>query len=213
MYMYMYICALLLARLVSSRLVLCDSGRMFRVSLLHCLVCLALSLSLCVCCLSVVLSVVSWLVSHLSCSRVLVFVGCCGCLYCLGFLACVSCLCVLTGEEGVFASNASPCVRSQRTRVCQHHAHMFYACGLGAVHTGAFSACHGTHYTAHTHTQHDHPSHSKSHSHNDTHQQPHTQQPTQPAPSFDSTRKNSPGPDTVRIDRKLFLDSMAVLSW
>ena len=44
--------------------------------------------SVCVCCLSVVLSVVSWLWASVSCSCVLVFVGCFGCLHCVGFLAC-----------------------------------------------------------------------------------------------------------------------------
>ena len=65
------------------------------------------------------------------------------------------------------------------------------------------------HHTAHTH--HDH-NHSHSHSHNDTQpqQQPQTTttathndtQPTkQLAAQFASTRENSPGLDTVRIDR------------
>ena len=34
--------------------------------------------------------------------------------------------------EGVYASNASPCVRSKRFRVYRHQAHMFHTCGLGA---------------------------------------------------------------------------------
>ena len=50
------------------------------------------------------------------------------------------------GGEGVYASNASPCVRSKRFRVYRHQAHMFHTSGLGAgthadvlnVHTEAF---------------------------------------------------------------------------
>ena len=49
------------SRLVSSCLVSCDSGRMFRVSLLRCLVCLALSICCVVCCL---LTLCSCLVSR-----------------------------------------------------------------------------------------------------------------------------------------------------
>ena len=59
--------------------------------------------------------------------------------------ACVG-LCVLGGGEGVYASNASPCVRSKRFRVYRQQTHMFHICGLGAsthadvlsVHTEAF---------------------------------------------------------------------------
>ena len=59
--------------------------------------------------------------------------------------ACVG-LCVLGGVKGVYASNASPCVRSKRFRVYRQQAHMFHICGLGAgthadvlnVHTEAF---------------------------------------------------------------------------
>ena len=41
-------------------------------------------------------------------------------------------LCVLGGGERVYASNASPCVRSKRFRVYGQQAHMFHTCGLGA---------------------------------------------------------------------------------
>ena len=78
-------------------------------------------------------------------------------------LLCVAvCGSVVLGErsEGVYASNASPCVRFERT-------HVF------------FSACHTTHRTAHIHHDHSH-SHSDSDSHSDTQRQPtnNTNQPT-----------------------------------
>ena len=70
----MYVYALVLSRLVLTRLVLRDSGRMFRVSLLRCLVCLAWSLFV----LSVVCVVLCLCVSL--CVRVCLFVCVCVCL-------------------------------------------------------------------------------------------------------------------------------------
>ena len=76
----MYVYALVLSRLVLTRLVLRDSGRMFRVSLLRCLVCLAWSLFV----LSVVCVVLCLCVSL--CVRVCLFV----CLFvCVLVWACV----------------------------------------------------------------------------------------------------------------------------
>ena len=72
----MYVYALVLSRLVLFRLVLRDSGRMFRVSLLRCLVCLAWSL--------LVLSVVCVVLRFVR-EFVCVFVCLCVCLFvCLG---------------------------------------------------------------------------------------------------------------------------------
>ena len=78
-----YVYALVLSRLVLFRLVLRDSGRMFRVSLLRCLVCLAWSLFV----LSVVCVVLCFVREFVcACLFVCVFVFVCVCL-------CV-CLCV-----------------------------------------------------------------------------------------------------------------------
>ena len=108
--------------------------------------------------LVVVVAVADVLLLLLMCVRWLYLCGGCGWLlvwfHCLavwlvcsfGFAwACVG-LCVLGGGERVYASNASPCVRSKRFRVYWQHAHMFHTCGLGAgthadvlnVHTEAF---------------------------------------------------------------------------
>ena len=157
---------LVLSCLLLSCLVLRDSGRMFRVSLLRCLVCLARSLFV----LSVV-CVVLCFVCEFVCVRVCfrrrtpqnqqenileaaapATPSVCLCLCSVvwfglfGFAWACAGLCVLGGGEGVYASNASPCVRSKRFRVYRHQAHMFHTCGLGAgthgnvlnVHTEAF---------------------------------------------------------------------------
>ena len=144
--MYMYKCVLVwsrsclvlsrfvLSRPVPSCLVLCDSCRMFRVSLLS-----VSCVRRCVCCLSFVLSVASWLwVSRLSCSRVPVFVGCFGCLsLCCALLWCVA-MCVFC-VRGVRCAVCvvwhaeKPAVCSKRPRVNQHHArHVVTTCGRGA---------------------------------------------------------------------------------
>ena len=101
---------LVLSRLVFSCLVLRASGRMFRVSLLRCLVCLALSLFV----LSVVCVVLCFVCEFVFVLGCLVRFHCLAVwLVCLfGFTwACVG-LCVLGGGEGVYASNAPPCVRA-----------------------------------------------------------------------------------------------------
>ena len=78
----MYVYALVLSRLVLFRLVLRDSGRMFRVSLLRCLVCLAWSLFV----LSVVCVVLCFVREFVcACLFFCVFVFVCVCLFvCLG---------------------------------------------------------------------------------------------------------------------------------
>ena len=93
---------------------------------------------------------------------------------------------------GVYVSNTSPCVRSKRPCVQAARAHVLYMWAwyrytpgrFECTHVG-FSACHGAHHTHHHH------SHSHSHTHNNN----------QLAAQFASTRENSPGLDTVRIDR------------
>ena len=121
-------------------------------------------------------------------------------------------------------SKRPPCVHSKkRHRLYWHHAHMFYTCGRGAgtradvlnVHTRVFQRVTPQHHnttTPHTHTttppQH-HPTppyHHTRHStqHNTT--PPHTHHTkknggVELAAQFASTRENSPGLDTVRIDR------------
>ena len=129
--------------------------------------------------LVVVVAVADVLLLLLMCVRWLYLCGGCGWLlvrfHCLavwlvclfGFAwACVG-LCVLGGGEGVYASNASPCVRSKRFRVYRHQAHMFHTCGLGAgthadvlnVYTGFFftffyrAATHQTHTTTTRHNK------------------------------------------------------------
>ena len=140
---------LILSCPVLSCLVLCDSGRMCRVPLFRCVVCLALSLLVLsvvylLCCL---LSPGSWLVSRLSCSSVPVFVGC---------------LLVVCVGEGL--------------RVHQQHAHMFIHVGLVPVHTGSFECTHVgffsvSHHTAPHHTA-SHHGQRHSHSDNDTQNSP-----------------------------------------
>ena len=85
----MYVYALVLSRLVLFRLVLRDSGRMFRVSLLRCLVCLAWSLFVlsvvcvvCVLCVSLCVRVCFLCVCVCVCLFVCLFglVWACGCL-------------------------------------------------------------------------------------------------------------------------------------
>ena len=142
---------LVLSLLVLSRLVLCDFGRMFRVSLLLCLVCLALSLFVYeLCCL---LSLGSGVVSRLSCSRVPVFVGCFGCLYCVGVCCEEERRGVCIERVSVCTFKASPCVPAPRP-------HVVTTCGLCAgthgdilnVHTWGLSACQTTHHS-HSHNE------------------------------------------------------------
>ena len=103
-----------LSRLVLSRLVLRDSDRMFRVSLLGCLVCLTLSLF--------VLSVVCVLLCCVLCLCSVVWFGfivwLCGWFVCLGLLGIVG-LCVL-GEGGkgcMHRTRLRVYVRSESTHV------------------------------------------------------------------------------------------------
>ena len=139
----MFVYALVLSRLVLSRLILRESGRMFRVSLLRCLVCLALSLFVlsvvcCLCCVVLCCVLCVSLCVRVCFRRENILEAAAPAtpsvwLVCLfGFAwACVG-LCVLGGGEGVYASNASPCVRSKRFRVYRQQTHMFHICRLGA---------------------------------------------------------------------------------
>ena len=170
---------LVLSRLVFSCLVLRDSGRMFRV---------LLSVLCCVLCVS--LCVVVCLFGSVS------LIGCVVGLFvwvCLG-------LCVLGGGEGVYTSNAFPCVRSKRFRVYRHQAHMFHTCGLGAgthadvlnVHTGFFLRFFTVpqHTNTNTHTPNTH------HDHNDT------TTTTTPRPHNTSRRQKQREKEKTRQDKK-----------
>ena len=95
---------------------------------------------------------------------------CCALLLRVAACDCVVCVVVCVGEggEGVYASNASSCVRSKRLLVYRHHANMFFFNGLGAgthgdvlnVHTRVFQRV-----TAHTAPHHTTPHHDHNHSH------------------------------------------------
>ena len=119
--------------------------------------CLAFSVSLCLSlCLSVCLSL---------CLRVMLCVLClccvcrCGrgvvwwswCVWCV----CV-CVCVLrhaekSGKNPCMGSKSSPCVHSQRPRVCRHHAHMLRSMYAWCRYTrGRFERTHGDVLNPHT---------------------------------------------------------------
>ena len=140
-----------------------------------------------------------------------------GCVVGLFVWVCLG-LCVLGGGEGVYTSNAFPCVRSKRFRVYRHQAHMFHTCGLGAgthadvlnVHTGFFLRFftvphHTTPHTPNTHhdhtTQHGDRNRERKRRRDKTRRQDKRREKMKEKREFDSTQENSPSPDTVRIDR------------
>ena len=102
----------------------------------------------------------------------------------------------------------SPCVPAPRPHVVTHVCVLLVHTGTFESAHGGFSACHGTH--------HDHTTATTTHNHSPTRQrQGHTTNQTttstnQPAAQFDSTRENSPGLDTARIDRLIALSSVSV---
>ena len=136
---------------------------------------------------------------------------------------------VLEEREGggrVYVQNAlvcrfktSPCMPAPRPHVVTHVCVVPVRTGTFWIYTRGLSACHGTH--------HDHTTATATHTHTRQRQrqrQRHTTNQTitstnQPATQFDSTRENSPGLDTARIDRLIALSSFsvwwcrAVLSW